>query len=126
VVPFAGAYRPLWLGLGTLALDVAIAVFLSSLVRKRIGWTVWRAVHWAAYAMWPLAFFHALGNGSDSGQAWLRIIAGLCFFAVAATVTWRVSASFTITRAPRVPRMPERPAPVGVRGVPTSSMPVRR
>ena len=53
VVPFAGVYRPLWLGLGALALDVLLAVMITSLVRRRLGLRAWRAVHWLAYALWP-------------------------------------------------------------------------
>ena len=55
VVPFAAGYRPLWLGLGTIAGDVLLAVALTSLVRRRLGYRTWRAVHWAAYACWPVA-----------------------------------------------------------------------
>ena len=37
VVPFLSPYRPLWLGLGTLACDLLIAVVLTSLLRARLG-----------------------------------------------------------------------------------------
>ena len=55
VVPFAGVYRPLWLGLGALAFDGLLAVVVTSLVRRRLGLRAWRAVHWVAYACWPVA-----------------------------------------------------------------------
>src|SRR5207253_564958 len=58
VVPFAGSYRPFWLGLGAVALDLLLAVAISSAVRKRIGFESWRAVHWLAYASWPIALVH--------------------------------------------------------------------
>ena len=51
-VPFVSEYRPIWLGLGTIASDLLIALTLSSLVRPRIGYGTWRAVHWTAYACW--------------------------------------------------------------------------
>src|ERR1700750_1487145 len=35
VVPFLGAYRPLWLGLGTLAFDLLAVVIVTSLLRHR-------------------------------------------------------------------------------------------
>jgi sulfoxide reductase heme-binding subunit YedZ len=90
VVPFVGAYRPLWLGLGTLALDLLAAVVVTSLLRARIGRRAWRAVHWAAYAMWPVALLHALGTGTDASTSWLRGIAVACVLAVAAAVAWRL------------------------------------
>ena len=55
VVPFLGAYRPLWLGLGTLAFDLLAVVIVTSLLRHRLGVRVFRAVHWATYALWPVA-----------------------------------------------------------------------
>jgi alkylation response protein AidB-like acyl-CoA dehydrogenase len=35
-------------------------------LRARIGFRSWRAVHWLAYASWPVALVHALGTGSDA------------------------------------------------------------
>jgi methionine sulfoxide reductase heme-binding subunit len=94
VVPFAGTYRPLWLGLGTVALDLLLAVVVTSLLRHRLGRRGWRAVHWVAYAAWPAALIHGLGTGTDSGQVWMRAVAALCALVVAAAVVWRCSRSF--------------------------------
>ena len=66
VLPFLGSFRPLWQGLGTAAIDVLVVIVVTSLLRHRIGPRVFRAVHWAAYAMWPLAFLHGLGTGTDA------------------------------------------------------------
>ena len=92
VVPFRGAYRPLWLGLGTVAFDLLLAIVVTSLLRTRIGLRGWRAVHWFAYAAWPVALLHALGNGTDAGLWWLRVLAAACFATVATAVAWRVTA----------------------------------
>ena len=43
IIPFGSRYRPVWLGLGALAFDVLIAVAVTSLVRARMGYRVWRA-----------------------------------------------------------------------------------
>ena len=94
-LPFAGTYRPLWLGLGTLGLDLILALVVTSLLRQRIGVWAWRAVHWLAYAAWPVALLHALGTGTDAGQPWLRVLAAGCFAAVLAAVAWRCSERFT-------------------------------
>lgn len=74
VIPFAGAYRPVWLGLGAAACDLLLAVTITSLVRGRLGYPAWRGVHWLAYASWPVAVVHGLGTGSDSNKAWMLAI----------------------------------------------------
>jgi predicted ferric reductase len=89
VVPFGGAYRPLWLGLGTLAVDLALVLVGSSLLRQHIGQRTWRALHWAAYLCWPLALGHAIGNGTDGTSGWMLVVVAFCVAAVAGAVTWR-------------------------------------
>jgi sulfoxide reductase heme-binding subunit YedZ len=89
VVPFGAAYRPLWVGLGTLGLELMVALVVTSLLRHRLGRRTWRAVHWLAYAAWPVAWLHSLGTGTDRGQGWLRVIAGACAAAVVAAIAWR-------------------------------------
>ena len=67
VLPFVSGYQPLWLGLGTVAFDLMIAVIVTSLLRARIGQRAWRAVHWLAYASWPVAVLHGITLGSGTG-----------------------------------------------------------
>lgn len=66
VVPFMSSYERLWQGLGTVAIDVLLALVATSLLRGRLGPRAWRAVHWLAYLCWPVALVHALGIGTDS------------------------------------------------------------
>lgn len=94
VVPFGAVYRPLWLGLGTLAADLVAALVVTALLRNRIGVRTFRIVHWLAYLTWPVALLHALGTGTDNGTTWLRVVAGICVAAVAAAVVWRLSPGF--------------------------------
>jgi len=91
VVPFISAYRPLWLGLGALALDLLVAVAVTSLLRARVGIRAWRAVHWAAYACWPLAFVHGLGTGSDVRAGWVTWLALGCAVAVVVAIVARLA-----------------------------------
>jgi sulfoxide reductase heme-binding subunit YedZ len=104
VLPFDGAYRPFWLGLGTLALDLLLALVVTSLLRQRVGVKAWRAIHWLAYAAWPVAFLHGLGTGTDAGTAWLRVTAACCAAAVLTAVGWRFSSEFTETALSRLDR----------------------
>jgi predicted ferric reductase len=88
-IPFGGSYRPLWVGLGALSFDLLIALIVTSLLRARLGVRAWRAVHWAAYACWPLALVHGLGSGSDVRAGWLLWLSVGCAGAVALAVLAR-------------------------------------
>ncbi len=90
VVPFVGSYRPLWLGLGAVAFDLFAAVILTSALRARIGYRSWRALHWLAYASWPIALVHAYGTGSDVKTAWLQLLTIVCAALVLAALAARV------------------------------------
>ena len=46
VVPLPSDRYALWLGLGALALDLVVALVVTSLLRQRIAPRAWRAVHW--------------------------------------------------------------------------------
>ena len=91
VIPFSSAYRTVWLGLGAVALDLLLAVLLSSLVRDRLSYRSWRALHWLAYASWPVALWHGLGTGTDTRLPVLLAVDVLCLAAVAAAAGWRLS-----------------------------------
>jgi sulfoxide reductase heme-binding subunit YedZ len=90
VVPFVGTYRPLWLGLGATAFDLLLAVAVTSVLRVRLGHRAWRAVHWLAYAAWPIAILHGLGTGSDVRQGWMTAVYVGCAGAVVITVMIRL------------------------------------
>jgi methionine sulfoxide reductase heme-binding subunit len=90
-IPFSSDYRRLWLGLGAIAFDILLAVTATSLLRDRLSLRAWRAVHWLAYACWPIALWHGLGTGTDSRLSWLLVLDALCVAAVAAAVCWRLS-----------------------------------
>lgn len=106
VLPFLAAYRPLWQGLGTLALDLVVVLVASSLLRHRIGLGAWRLLHWAAYLCWPLAVAHALGTGTDNRTGWLLGVVTGCVVLVLAAVCWRVTGRRFAT-----PAAPARVAP---------------
>ncbi len=90
VVPFISRYRPIWLGLGALAFDLLVALIITSLVRRRLGYPAWRAVHWASYACWPVALVHGLGTGSDTSTGWVLVMSLGCLAAVVLAVWWRL------------------------------------
>jgi DMSO/TMAO reductase YedYZ heme-binding membrane subunit len=93
VVPFVSAYRPIWLGLGTVAFDLLLALVITSLLRTRVGQRTWRAIHWAAYLCWPVALWHGLGTGSDSREPLVLAVDAICVAAVLVATWWRLSLS---------------------------------
>jgi len=90
VIPFIGSYRPIWLGLGAIAFDLMLALIVTSLLRTRMNYRVWQAVHWAAYLCWPVAVLHGLGAGTDTPVRWVLVLTGACVVTVAGLTLWRL------------------------------------
>src|SRR3984957_7415265 len=93
VVPFASSYSPFWVGLGAVAVDLMIAVFVSSLLRARLRPGTWRSIHWLAYGRWALALAHTFGLGTDAGEHWVIVLGVLCVLSVLAALLWRTYAT---------------------------------
>ena len=91
LVPFTAHWAPFWIGLGALALDLVAALVLTSLIRRRLPYRLWRRIHWAAYAAWPLALAHGLGAGTDRGTGWMRTVDAACVGLVGAVLVWRLT-----------------------------------
>lgn len=90
-IPFVSAYKAPWLGLGAVAVDLLLAVLVTSLVRGKLGLRAWRMLHWLAYACWPVALAHGLGTGTDRRTVWVFAATLGCVAAVAAAATWRLA-----------------------------------
>ncbi len=102
VIPFRSAYRPIWLGLGALSLDLLLAVVVTSLVRRHLSYRVWKGVHWASWAAWPVAVLHGLGTGTDSMNGWSQVIYVACAAVVLAACWWRIAVGWPAHIRPRV------------------------
>jgi DMSO/TMAO reductase YedYZ heme-binding membrane subunit len=101
VIPFTSWWDRFWVGLGTASVDLVIALVGTSLLRCRLTPRRWRAVHWLAYACWPLALVHGLAVGTDSGTAWARGVYVVVLVVVAAAVAWRLRRRSVRLPAPR-------------------------
>ncbi len=91
LVPLASTYRPVPVALGVIALYLFVALIVTSLLRRYIGEGAWRAVHWASYAMWPLALLHGITAGSDAFTPWMLTVDLVCMVVVAAALSWRIA-----------------------------------
>lgn len=77
LVPFTSTYSTFWVALGTVTVDLLIAITLSSLMRRKLKHATWRYLHLSAYALFPIGAIHAIGvNGSDPSQPWMLGIFG--------------------------------------------------
>jgi predicted ferric reductase len=92
VIPFSSHYRTFWLGLGTIAFELLLAIVATSLVRGFIGLAAWRWVHWLTYASWPLGVIHGLGTGTDTWSAWFLVLTVICVGAVLIALGYRLLA----------------------------------
>jgi predicted ferric reductase len=90
VIPFSSYYRTFWLGLGVIAVELLVAITITSLVRGLVGHSAWRAIHWLAYASWPIAVVHGFGTGTDNLSAWMLAIDVVCIAAVVVAVGARL------------------------------------
>jgi len=88
-IPFAGAYRPLWTGLGIVSGYGLAALGLSYYYRDRIGALRWRRAHRFTAVFWLLAIGHTIGAGSDALQLWFLVISGAMVVPAAALLALR-------------------------------------
>jgi predicted ferric reductase len=107
VIPFVSAYKSLGMGLGALALDLLVAVAITSYLRTRIGYRGWRGVHLLAYAAWPFALLHGIETGTDAHSAWLLGLTVACALAAGLALACRVALAQRVAAGPRLERLPE-------------------
>lgn len=75
LLPFTTAsYRPLWVGLGQVALYTLAIVDLSFYIRRGLGRRGWRLIHFLSYAVFALGLIHGVLSGTDAGTAWARLM----------------------------------------------------
>jgi sulfoxide reductase heme-binding subunit YedZ len=99
LVPGLATYRPLWTGLGVVAADLAVLIWISFPLRKRIGTRVWRKLHWATYGVFVLATAHGLMAGTDAAQPWAFDLYLGAVGSVAFATGWRALVRPTRQRA---------------------------
>jgi sulfoxide reductase heme-binding subunit YedZ len=90
ILPQPSSRYGLWLGLAALALDLVIALVVTSLLRHRLPPRLWRGVHWSAYLAWPVALLHGAGMGTDAGSGWMLAVDAACIAVFAGAVALRV------------------------------------
>jgi sulfoxide reductase heme-binding subunit YedZ len=91
LIPFGAGFDPFWIGLATVAVDLLLAIGISSALRLRLSARAWRVIHLSAYAMWPLALAHGFGvSGGDGREVWMIVIDIVCIAAVLVALGYRL------------------------------------
>jgi sulfoxide reductase heme-binding subunit YedZ len=98
VVPFMGPYRPLWVGIGQIAMGLTIVVLVSFYVRKRIGQKTWRRVHYLSFLAFVAATVHGLMAGTDSQSTWALAGYILATSIVVLLLAYRIATSVAARR----------------------------
>jgi cytochrome b561 len=92
LVPGASPYRPLPVGVGVLAAELMLLVYVSFALRRAIGTKNWRRLHWATYLIFGAATVHGLAAGTDTSQPWAFGLYLGAIGSVAAATAWRAVA----------------------------------
>ncbi len=109
-VPFANTTDPFGIGVGVLATELLLALMLSVIIQRRLGYHRWRMVHLLAYVAFTLLCGHVLISGTDTRQPWIRVLVAVGWLA---TLLLRVA---TTARAAAVPRRVAERMAARVRG----------
>lgn len=103
IIPLTSPYERLSLALGTVSLDLTIAVVVTSLLRRHLSRRLWRGVHLLAYASWPVAWLHSITSSPDLLHGVLFLLAVACAVVVVIAAGWRLAAAARdVPRAERV------------------------
>ena len=123
LVPFAGPYRNIWVGMGQLSLYLTAIVMASFYLRKRIGQKRWRTLHYVTFLAFMGATAHGLMSGTDTSAPWAfwmyvvsaTLVVFLTGYRIVLAIAGRVTPATTMptTRTARnvnAPAPSERPA----------------
>lgn len=74
LLPLGEPYRPTAVRVGVLALYVMALVLVSSWIRRRLPYRVWRGVHYFSLLAFALVTAHGFLAGSDKDEPWMRAV----------------------------------------------------
>ena len=91
LVPFTSSWRPVAVAWGVIAMDLLLAVEVTSLLRKHLPRTWWRRIHLSSFALFVVSTVHAVTAGTD--QLVVLAIAVVTVVGVAVLTGLRMSAT---------------------------------
>ena len=103
VLPFSNGRDPFGIGVGVISLELLVALAVSVLIQRMLGYHRWRMLHLTAYLALTLLVAHVLISGSDTKSVWVR---GVVLAGWLATLLLRVLTTHRVAGLPR--RVSER------------------
>ena len=89
VVPMTSHYERLNIALGTVAFDLMLCVWVSSLMKSHIANSSWRFIHWFSWLAFVAAIVHSFLAGTDARSGIGLAVVSACAAAVFVTAIWR-------------------------------------
>ena len=93
LVPFIAPYRPVWVGLGTIAMYLVLLVTITFYLRKRIGQKAFRTIHLVSYLAFIGAALHGLFAGTDSPLPTVQAMYAVTSLSVVFLTVFRIATS---------------------------------
>lgn len=100
IIPFAGPYRPEWVGIGQITFYLMIAVYASFSVRRRIGQRAWRLMHYTTLLAFAGATAHGLMSGTDTPATWAMGAYTVATVAVVFLLIYRITLGLATSLRP--------------------------
>src|SRR2546423_491181 len=97
-IPFVDRKDPIGVGAGVISLEIMVALAISVLIQRKLGYARWRRLHAWAYAAFTLLGVHVLISGSD---VFSPIVWGLIVVTWAMTVVARLSVTAWASAVPK-------------------------
>lgn len=100
LIPFAGTqYEHFWVGIGQTAFYIGLFTALSWYARFRIGYSLWRRMHYLTFGMFTMALAHGVLVGTDTENAAVTMLYIVTGGAIAFMLFYRILA-VTSVRSP--------------------------
>jgi predicted ferric reductase len=75
LIPFStSSYRPLWTGLGTIAIYCTVLVMITAYMASKLGHKVWRTIHYLTFGIFGLSLLHGIMSGTDTSSLWAQML----------------------------------------------------
>lgn len=90
LLPLSQPVSTVSVDLGVLSFYGMVTLLLSSWLKQRITYSLWRAIHYVSFATYILVTAHGWLTGSDSVTSWMPSVYFGCSLAVGALVAARI------------------------------------
>ncbi len=97
LIPFAGTqYEPFWVGVGQTAFYIGLFTAISWYARFRIGYSLWRRMHYLTFGMFTMALAHGFLVGTDTENTSVTLLYIVTGGATAFMLFYRILAVTTV------------------------------